>query len=104
MKDVECSESNVKSIFSFSDFYFSSYGHFYTQNMVSFWPIFTKTFSQKPIFTEKKSEYFVLSFSFVSERFSNIRTKKSQQLFLREEERSAFPKHLCSLKKRGMQK
>ena len=33
MKDAECAESKENQI---SDFYFSSYGHFCTQNMVNF--------------------------------------------------------------------
>ena len=44
MKDAECAETNEKSILQF---FFSSYGHFYIQNMVNFRWIFIQNSKNK---------------------------------------------------------
>ena len=69
MKDAECVETNKKLIFRFFRFlfyYFPSYGHFCTQNIVNFQWIFTYNSRNK---NRKKILY---RFSFVSAHSSSF--------------------------------
>ena len=62
MKDTQlCAESNERIIFDFSDFYFSSYGHFSVIFLKKITPIFDDNSKNK------NRKFFLLFFPFDSE-------------------------------------